>query len=210
MPIDATTLTYTNQILETKKPIEIVAWALSKSQSPILTTKFGPGSASLIFLVTQVKPDIPVIWCDTGYNTPETYKFAEKISNALNLNLSIYVPKQTAAYRDSLFEGIPDISDENHTLFTEQVKLEPMRRALKEHNPDLWFTNLRRNQTQFRQKLRIVNQSREGILKVSPFFLWDDERINQFLKHYQLPNETHYFDPSKARHNRECGIHCKI
>ena len=34
--------------------------------------------------------------------------------------------------------------------FTEIVKLEPFRRALKEHNPEIWFTNIRVRQTQYR------------------------------------------------------------
>ena len=60
----------------------------------------------------------------------------------LNLHVDLYVPKQTVASRNALM-GIPEITDPNHAIFTEQVKLEPFTRAMKEHQPEVWFTNLR-------------------------------------------------------------------
>ena len=42
-----------------------------------LTTSFGIGSALMLHLVTRHKPDIPVIWIDTGYLPRETYLYAE-------------------------------------------------------------------------------------------------------------------------------------
>ncbi len=62
-----------------------------------------------------------VIWCDTGYNTPHTYKHANELIDNLGLNVHLYVPKQTTAHRDATI-GIPQIEDPLHVLFTEQVK----------------------------------------------------------------------------------------
>ena len=93
-----------------------------------------------------------MVWCDTGYNTPQTYKHAERIITDLNLNVFLYVPKQTTAHRDSVM-GIPNVNAPEHTLFTEQVKLEPFKRAMNEHKPKVWFTNLRQGQTAFRDSI---------------------------------------------------------
>ncbi|MGB5358048.1 MAG: phosphoadenosine phosphosulfate reductase family protein, partial [Eudoraea sp.] len=152
------------------------------------------------------KSDIPVIWCDTGYNTPHTYKHAQDLIDRLNLNIKLFVPKQTSAHRDAVM-GIPDIDDSRHKLFTEQVKLEPFRRAMSEYRPDVWFTNLRKGQTALRDTLNILSLSDAGVLKVSPFYHWSDTRLDVYLNQRGLPNEHNYYDPTKVLENRECGIH---
>jgi len=91
--------------------------------------------------------------------------------------------------------------------FSEVVKLEPFRRGLKETNPDLWFTNIRVRQTEYRNKKNILSFSKEGILKVSPFYYWSDADLDTYIEQHKLPKNVNYFDPIKALQNRECGIH---
>ncbi|MGB5698709.1 phosphoadenosine phosphosulfate reductase family protein [Muriicola sp.] len=185
---------------------EIIGWALDYARSAVVTTNFGPFSASILHAVTAIKNDVPVIWCDTGYNTEATYKHTEDVMKTLDLNIKIYVPQQTRARRDVLM-GIPDIEDPRHAEFTQQVKLEPFRRAFREHQPDVWFTNIRKGQTAYRDTLDILSISKDGILKVSPFYHWNDQQLSAYLKHHHLPNEPNYYDPTKVLQNRECGIH---
>ena len=192
--------------LQGKSASEIISWAISYAKNPIITTNFRPYEVAILNAVTEVKKDIKVIWCDTGYNTIQTYKHAEEIIQKLNLNIQLYVPKQTVAHRDVVL-GVPSIDDEKHTLFTEQVKLEPFQRAMQEHKPDVWFTNLRKGQTAFRNSIDIVSISKDGIIKVSPFYNSSDEELDTYLQEKGLPNEFKYFDPTKVESNRECGLH---
>ncbi|UJH68253.1 phosphoadenosine phosphosulfate reductase family protein [Allomuricauda sp. SCSIO 65647] len=187
-------------------PQEIISWAIAHGQKPVVTTNFRPYEVAILHAVVDVDPNIPVIWCDTGYNTPSTYKHAEELILRLGLNVQLYVPKQTAAHRDVIM-GIPDIDSPMHAVFTEQVKLEPFRRAMEEHRPDVWFTNLRKGQTTHRDSLDILSLSKDGVLKVSPFYYWNDAQLDSYLKEYDLPNEHKYFDPTKVLENRECGLH---
>lgn len=195
-----------NSQLKGIPPEEIISWAVSFGNSPVVTTNFRPYEVAILHAVTQVKSDIPVIWCDTGYNTPNTYRHAEELIDRLGLNIKLYVPKQTAAHRDAVM-GIPDIDDPRHKEFTRQVKLEPFQRAMAEHQPDVWFTNLRKGQTSLRDKLDILSLGKDGVLKVSPFYHWNDSQIDVYLKEHGLPNEHKYFDPTKVLENRECGLH---
>lgn len=195
-----------SESLKDKKPEEVVQWALQQASNPIITTNFRPYEVALLHLVSRQHPEIPVIWCDTGYNTPHTYRHAKRLIDALSLNIHLYVPKQTTAWRDVVM-GIPDIEDPRHAEFTEQVKLEPFRRAMKEHQPDLWFTNLRKGQTAFRDTLDIVSEDQHGLLKVSPFYFYSDEDLDVYLSNHNLENEFKYFDPTKVLSNRECGLH---
>ncbi|HXJ97236.1 MAG TPA: phosphoadenosine phosphosulfate reductase family protein [Gelidibacter sp.] len=195
-----------NKDLRKKTPLEIITWAVLNANNPVVTTNFRPYEAAILHAVTRIKKDLKVIWCDTGYNTPQTYKHAQAVIAQLDLNVHLYVPKQTAAHRDVVL-GIPDVDDPKHKLFTEQVKLEPFKRAMTEHQPDVWFTNLRKGQTAFRDGIDIVSKSADGIIKVSPFYYWTDEDLDAYLTENNLPNEFKYFDPTKQLENRECGLH---
>ena len=187
-------------------PEEIISWAVKHATTPLVTTNFRPYEVAILHAVSGVKKDIPVVWCDTGYNTPKTYKHADEIISKLNLNVKLFVPKQTTAHRDAVM-GIPQINDPRHAEFTEQVKLEPFKRAMAEFKPDVWFTNLRKGQTAHRDSLDILSLSKDGVLKVSPFYHWNDTQLDAYLKKYNLPNEHNYFDPTKVLENRECGLH---
>jgi phosphoadenosine phosphosulfate reductase len=191
--------------LKNKTPKEIIEWAFSIANQPVITTNFRPYEGAILHAVSNVKA-IKVIWCDTGYNTPNTYKHASELINLLDLDIHLYVPKQTVAHRNTVM-GIPDVDSPNHKLFSNQVKLEPFKRAMTEHLPDVWFTNLRKGQTAFRDSIDIVSQGSDGVLKVSPFYNWSDEELDSYLLANKIPNEFKYFDPTKALENRECGIH---
>ncbi|WP_108869760.1 phosphoadenosine phosphosulfate reductase family protein [Aquimarina aquimarini] len=195
-----------NDELKKKTPLDIALWAMSNAKTPVVTTNFRPYEASILHVCSKALPNIPVIWCDSGYNTSNTYRHAEAMIDLLKLNIQLFVPKQTTAHRDVVL-GIPDIDDPKHAVFTEQVKLEPFKRAMAEFKPDVWFTNLRKGQTSLRDSLDILSFSKDGVLKVSPFYHYTDERLDVYLEEHQLPNEFTYFDPTKVLENRECGLH---
>ena len=129
-----------NASLHGKTPSQIITWALSIAKNPIITTNFRPYEASVLHPVASIRPDISVLFVDSGYNTEATYCHAQALIKKLNLNVITYIPIQTA-YRD--------VDSPNHAVFTEQVKLEPFRRALAELIPDVWFNAIRRDQTEF-------------------------------------------------------------
>tara|TARA_R110000868_G_scaffold5558_10_gene33272 strand:- start:657 stop:1277 length:621 start_codon:yes stop_codon:yes gene_type:complete len=195
-----------NSQFKDKTPYEIIKMAFELNNEAVLTTNFRPYEAAILQAVSAVESKTPVVWCDTGYNTPQTYKHAEQVIKELDLNIFLYVPKQTSAHRDVVL-GIPNVDAPEHTLFTEQVKLEPFKRAMNEHKPKVWFTNLRQGQTAFRDSIGIFSLSKDGVLKVSPFYYWSDADLDNYLIENNLPNEFKYFDPTKALENRECGLH---
>lgn len=199
-----------NQALEGKSPQEIIEWALSQSDNPLVTTNFRPYESVILHMAAQVKPDIKVLWVDSGYNTSATYRFAEKLIQDLNLNVVTYIPEMTSARRNVLMKGIPDIDDPLHEEFTRQVKLEPFQRALSELKPDLWLNAIRKDQTEFRQSLDIISASKDGIIKVAPLYNWAEGDLEAYLSEHNLPNEHDYFDPTKAVETRECGLHTQL
>ena len=195
-----------NKKLRDKSPIEIAQWALELSDNKIVTTSFGKYSSVLLSTISKLENDIRVVWCDTLYNEQSTYNHADNLIEKYNLNIIKYQSLLSKAEIDATI-GLPSLEDDNHAIFSEAVKLEPFRRALKEQNPDVWFTNIRVRQTEYRDKKNILSYSKDGILKVSPFYYWSDSDLDQYIEDNKLAKNSYYFDPIKALLNRECGIH---
>ena len=196
-----------NKEFHKKTPEEIVEWAFAETKNPILTTNFRPYEVAILHLCTKLMPKLKIVWCDSGYNTKATYLYAEKIIAELSLNIKLFTPLHTSAFREAVMGEMPAIDDPRHEVFTEQVKLEPFRRAMAEIQPDLWITNLRKGQTAFRDGLDIINKTESGLLKISPFYNWTDEDLDTYMEKYKLVNEYDYFDPTKVDEKRECGLH---
>ena len=52
-------------------PEEIISWAIKHGKNPVVTTNFSPYEVAILNAVTQVKKNIPVVWCDTGTIHPK-------------------------------------------------------------------------------------------------------------------------------------------
>jgi phosphoadenosine phosphosulfate reductase len=201
-----------NAELRSQSPLEIIRLAMAQAKGrAIVSTNFRPYEAVILHLVTQVQPEIPVLWVDHGYNRPATYLHAEELKKRLKLNIKAYVPKLTTAHYDTVFGGVPDPTPENEAqikAFSTTMKLEPFQRGMKELAPLVWITALRKVQNPNRAELDIVSPDTNfHSLKISPVFYWTDAEMENYLKQHDLPNEWDYFDPAKADEKRECGLH---
>ena len=221
-----------NTLLEGQTAEQRVQWALQNGAPGFaLSSSFGAQAAVMLHLVTQQKPDIPVILIDTGYLFPETYRFADELQERLKLNLQVFRPLVSRAWMEArhgrLWEnGLVGIEQYNGLR-----KVEAMKRALKELGISTWFTGLRRSQASSRTQTPILQQ-RDGRLKVNPIADWTDRDIWVYLKKHDLPyhplwNEgyvsigdfhtTSRWEPGMSAEDtryfgikRECGIHLEV
>lgn len=198
-----------NSQLRDKSPQDIIQWAQGLGRRVFASTSFSPNSAGLLHIIKQIAPDLPVVWVDSGYNMPDTYRTAEKIINDLQLNLHVYIPQMTAERRNALMGGIPHPDDDEalHREFTRQVKLEPFQRALNDLQGEIWITGIRQQETEFRKSLDILTLDDRGLLRVAPIFYWSEDQLQNYVNTHNLPSCRHYFDPTKVIDGRECGLH---
>ena len=185
----------------------LVKWALDLGRPAIVTTNFRPFEAVILHMVTRVQPDVPVVWMDNGYNTEATYRFADEVTKQLALNLKIYVPRRSRAHREAVDGPAPALDDPRHAAFTEEVKLEPFARALRETAPQVWFTALRATDTAVRAQMEPVSINPDGLVKVAPLLHWSSKDLHTYCQAHGLPNNFDYVDPTKGEDNRECGLH---
>lgn len=153
----------------------------------VLSTSFGIQSAVMLHLVTQVVPDIPIIWVDTGYLPVETYRFAEELSTRLSLNLKVYQSPLSPARMEAIHGRLWEQHDvEAFNRYDYIRKVEPMQRALAELRATAWLTGLRSDQTNHRKSLDRVG--RQGAhYKLLPILKWTARDVYQYLVTYDLP-----------------------
>jgi len=185
----------------------LVKWALGLGRRAIVTTNFRPFEAVILHMVTRVQPDVPVVWMDNGYNTEATYRFADEVTRQLGLQLRIYLPLRSRAHREALEGPAPALDDPRHAGFTQEVKLEPFARALRETGPEVWFTALRATDTAVRAQMEPVSINPDGLIKVAPLLHWTSRDLHGYCQQHGLPNNFDYVDPTKGEDNRECGLH---
>ncbi len=96
-------ITQANADLRQKPALDIIKWAIAQAGGrAIVSTNYRPYEAVILHLVTQVQPDIPVLWVDHGYNRAATYRHAEEVKRLLKLNIKAYLPE---AHRRALRRG---------------------------------------------------------------------------------------------------------
>lgn len=173
--------------LESVGAAERIRWAADTyGERLVMSTSFGIQSAVMLHLVTRVIPDIPVIFIDTGYLFPETYRFAEELAGRLELNLKVYAPLWTAARQEAILgkrweQGVAGLE-----AYNRDNKVEPMNRALKELGAEAWLSGLRRVQASSRSKLEVVQQQKRTV-KIHPIIDWSEKVVYEYLKAHDLP-----------------------
>lgn len=222
-------LAATNVRLEKLSAEERVSWALENMPGEfVLSSSFGIQAAVSLHLVTQQKPDIPVILTDTGYLFPETYRFIDALTEKLNLNLKVYQAEHSAAWQEARYGKLWEQGVEGIEKYNLINKVEPMNRALSSLGAQTWFAGLRRDQSGSRANLPVLAIQR-GVFKILPIIDWDNRQVYQYLQQHGLSyhplweegylsvGDTHTtkkWEPGMAEEEtrffglkRECGLH---
>ncbi|WP_432468419.1 phosphoadenylyl-sulfate reductase [Agarivorans sp. Z349TD_8] len=176
-----------NQTLEAKTAQQRIEWALEHlPQQAVLTSSFGIQAAVSLHMLTQVKPDMPVILTDTGYLFPETYRFIDELTARLNLNLKVYRAQQSNAWQEARFGKLWELGVEGLKQYNTLNKVEPMQRAFQELNVQTWFSGLRRSQSSSRSELPVL-QIQNGSFKLLPIIDWSNKDVHYYLQEHSLP-----------------------
>ena len=176
-----------NERLEKASASERLAWASAQfGGGLVLSSSFGAQAAVMLHLATQVRPDIPVIFVDTGYLFQETYEFAERLAKRLEVNLRVYRSRRSPAWQEAIDGKRWEQGVEGIEAYNQENKVEPMNRALDELNATAWLAGLRRQQSSSREKLTVLALAK-GRVKIHPIIDWTDKNVHDYLKANDLP-----------------------
>ena len=153
----------------------------------VATTSFGIQAAVMLHLIHEHAPKIPIVFIDTGYLFPETYRYIEQLSGLLEkLDLRIYQPSVTAARMEALWGKLWEGGQEDLDRYAMFTKIEPMNRALRDIGADVWLSGLRRSQSSTRSERPFVERQRKT-LKAYPILDWADAQVDLYFHQHDLP-----------------------
>jgi len=152
----------------------------------VLSTSFGLQAAVMLDLVSKNAPEIPIVWIDTGYLFPETYLYAETLKQKLNINLRAYRPLMTPAHQEAIHGKLWEQGEKGSEQYALINKVEPMNRALKELEADVWISGLRRDQSSTRVDRSFLEQQKKT-LKAYPILDWTYYQVQQYFRDHNLP-----------------------
>jgi len=222
-------LDHCNTLMSAKSAEHRIEWALKHLPAQhVLTSSFGVQAAVSLHLVTRRVPGIPVIFIDTGYLFPETYRFVDELTERLDLNLKVYHSKTSPAWQEARHGQRWTQGLEGLEAYNRENKVEPMQRALRTLGVGTWYAGLRRTQAASRTNVPYLSWS-GGRWKVHPIADWTDRDVYVYLKKNNLPyhplweqgyvsiGDTHTTRPLQAVDHREqtrffglkreCGLH---
>src|SRR5476649_804856 len=129
----AVDLAAVNASLASASAEDRIAWAAGGFPGAlVLSSSFGAQAAIMLSLATRVVPGIPVVFIDTGYLFPETYRFADELTAKLNLNLKVYRAAESPAWLEARSGRLWEQGVEGLSAYNQIAKIEPMQRALNE------------------------------------------------------------------------------
>ncbi len=173
--------------LGAKKAGERIKWLYETYGDRVMaSTSFGLQAAVMLHLISENALKMPVVFVDTGYLFPETYKYIETLQEKLNVDLRVYNPKLTAARQEALYGKLWEQDGDGNTKYGIINKVEPLDRAIKEIGADIWLSGLRRAQSSTRKERPFAEQQ-SSTIKVYPILDWEDAQVNAYFAMNDLP-----------------------
>lgn len=215
-------LTYVRGLLERE-----LATA-SEENDTCLTCSFQAEDVLLLHLALSFRPNIPVLFLDTGYHFAETYSYRDRIATDWKLNLVNLLPVHSVAEQEQEYGLLHQTAPDRCCKLR---KVEPLFAAVAGYR--VWLTGLRREQARSRAALEEIADftlpSGVTVRKLSPFADWTTREVWESCAHFGIPLLSLYelgyssigcepctsvpTNPDDPRSGRwagrkvECGIH---
>ncbi len=177
------------------------AWERFGTRAAIGTSFQGAGLVMIHHAMKAGLP-IPVFTLDTQLLFPETYELKRRLENFFELKIESLVPEQTPA--EQAAEHGPELWLRKPDFCCQLRKVEPLSKKFEQLS--VWITGLRREQSETRQKTRILelykfDVLRDGyILKLSPMAPWSRDQVWDYIRAHGIP-----YNPLHDRGYRSIG-----
>ena len=172
-----------NERLRDATPQEILRAAVEQlGDNLALVSSFGAESAVLLHMVAQIKPDLPIMFLDTGMLFGQTLDYRQQLASKLGLtDVRDLRPR---------FEDLATV-DPNADLWKTDTdacchirKVIPLDAALSGFSA--WLTGRKRFHGGDRMRLPVVEES-EGKLKFNPLANWNKTDLDAYITEHDLP-----------------------
>ena len=178
--------------LEPLSAAERLAWGLDTfAERLVLTTSFGIQSAVLLHMVSELgrqrQCTIPVIWVDTGYLPPETYRYAQTLTDRLVLDLHVVQAELSPARMEALHGRLWETGElADLQAYNQMRKVEPLDRAFASLGAHCWASGVRGRQTDHRRAMTPLDPVR-GAWSLRPLLAWTSKDVFYYMQEHALP-----------------------
>jgi len=223
-----------NEVLA-QQPLEaVLEWCHNSLGNLYQLTSFGSTGMVIIHALHKLGINLPTMFLDTLYHFEETLEHARQVEKEYGLTVHWYRCKiaSTRAEFERIFRST-DMWVSEPRKYEQLTKVEPLERALNEHNVGAWISGRRRDQGAMRSDLQILEIDEvDGRVKVNPLAFWTKEEVWSYLRREGVPYNPLFDksytsigdsvttvrneDPSKGEragrfyqftNKTECGIH---
>jgi phosphoadenosine phosphosulfate reductase len=147
-----------------------------------LVSSFGAESAVLLHMAAQIKPDIPVLFLDTGMLFGQTLDYRQNLAVQLGLT---DVRDLRPLYQDlAVHDPGQDLWKSDTEACCRIRKVLPLDRALEGF--DAWITGRKRFHGGERLRLKVVEAS-DGKIKFNPLANWSKAELDAYAAEHGLP-----------------------
>ncbi|MFK0299363.1 phosphoadenylyl-sulfate reductase [Brevundimonas sp. NPDC090276] len=148
-------------------------------------SSFGAEAAVLLHLISRVRPDLPVVFLETGQHFFQTLAYRRELADRLGLTDVRDITPDPAALsktdpRGDLWRSAPDAC-------CDVRKVQPLAQAVAGF--DTRITGRKRYQNSHRAALAPF-EAADGVLTVNPLAAWSAEQIEDWLRDHQLPRHS--------------------
>ena len=128
-----------------------------------------------------------MIWVDTGYLPPETYCYAQTITDLLQLNLHVVQSEISPARMEALHGRLWDTGRVADMETYHRIrKVEPLDRAMDRLGVRCWASGVRGRQTDHRSTMQPLAQMR-GRWALRPLLAWTNKDVFYYMQEHGLP-----------------------
>ncbi|KGI79722.1 phosphoadenosine phosphosulfate reductase [Actinopolyspora erythraea] len=169
------------QLAEAGTP-EVLDWAVRTFGENLIVAS-NMEDASLIDLVSKVRPGVDVLFLETGYHFAETLGTRDAVSQTYDVNIINATPEQTVEQQDAT-EG-PRLYERDPGRCCHLRKVVPLRDTLARY--EAWITGLRRVDSPTRADTPLVTwDERNNLVKVNPLAAWTDEDMDNYIAEHNV------------------------
>ena len=159
-----------------------------------VSCSFGSCSVVVLHMALSLAPGIKVVFCNTGVQYPETYRFRDRLVKEWNLNLIETKPIHSFWYCVKRW-GFPEFrsskgSGKPHCCI--YLKDYPMRKISKENNIVATITGMRAAESRarmfnFADRGQYYHTKKYNLWKFNPIAFWSREQTWDYIHNHNLP-----------------------
>ena len=169
-------------------PEEILLWAREALGPRVaIGTAFGATGMVLLDIAQKAAPQIPIFTIDTGYLFQETLDLKARVEARYGIRIESLHPRLSVAEQDREY-GLA-LYGRDADRCCRMRKVEPLQRKLADL--DGWVNSLRRDQSEARKVIRILEPYRAGngrpLVKIHPMANWTRKQIWDYIHTYDVP-----------------------